>query len=423
MSLIKDIRAREIIDSRGFPTIETEVILECGVKGIASIPSGASTGSFEAVELRDGGSRFSGKGVKRAVENVNGCIASMLVGLESINQEQIDSVLIELDGTDNKAALGANAILSVSLAVCRAAAGYFEMPLYRYISGIIGSNKLPRPMMNILNGGAHADNRVDIQEFMLVPAKEESFMVYLEICTSIYHNLKRTLKANGLNSNIGDEGGVAPNLTSTREALDLIMQAIENCGYSPGVDVNLALDVAASELFKDGRYHLEGTTKDNREMIEYYENLVKNYPIISIEDPLFEEDWDGFTEMTTRLGKSIQIVGDDLFVTNKRRLIKGIDKVAANAILIKPNQIGTLTETIETVSLAQRNGLRVIISHRSGETCDSTISDLAVAVSAEYIKTGAPARGERVEKYNQLIRIEENLRKSSKNAVGEKCSR
>jgi enolase len=402
--------AREILDSRGFPTIETDVILESGVMGRAAVPSGASTGSFEACELRDGGHRFSGKGVSWAVGNVNEIIAPRLLDLDASRQSHIDSILIDLDGTDYKSELGANAILSVSLAVCRAAALYFELPLYRYMSGVVGRNRLPRPMMNVLNGGAHADNKVDIQEFMIVPAKDGPFMEYLEICTDIYHALKKYLKSKGLNSNVGDEGGVAPNLKSTREALDIVMKSIETAGYTPGTDVNLALDVAASELFKDGQYHIEETTKSTSDMIAYYEDLVKNYPIISIEDPLSEEDWDGFTEITARMGRDIQIVGDDLFVTNGKRLLKGIDKKAANAILIKPNQIGTLTETLEAVSLAQRNGFKVVISHRSGETCDSTISDLAVAVSAEYIKTGAPARGERVEKYNQLLRIEEELR-------------
>ncbi|MDR1475825.1 MAG: phosphopyruvate hydratase [Holosporales bacterium] len=408
MSLIRKILAREILDSRGFPTIETVVTLESGAQGVASIPSGASTGSFEAVELRDGGGRFSGKGVLKAIDNVNRIISPALTGLDGINQSVIDEILIKIDGTENKSNLGANAILSVSLAVCKAIAAYFEMPLYRYISGIL-AKKLPRPMMNILNGGAHADNRVDVQEFMIVPAKEDSFKAYIEMCTNVYHELKRYLKEIRLNSNVGDEGGVAPDLSSTNEALDIIMRSIENAGYRPGLDIQLALDVAASELVGDGKYRIDGDIKSSHEMVRYYEDLIKNYPIVSIEDPLSEEDWDGFGEMTASLGKEVQIVGDDLFVTNKKRLQKGIDNRAANAILIKPNQIGTLTETLEAVVLAQRHGFNVVISHRSGETCDSTIADLSVAVSAEYIKTGAPARGERVEKYNQLLRIEEDF--------------
>ncbi|MBQ7524248.1 MAG: phosphopyruvate hydratase [Alphaproteobacteria bacterium] len=408
MSIIKSVRAREILDSRGYPTVETEVILESGVVGIASVPSGASTGSFEAIELRDGGSRFVGKGVLKAVSNVNDVIAPRLIGEDTTNQHIVDKIMLELDGTPNKAKLGANAILSASLAVCRAAAEYYQMPLYRYLGGIT-NRRLPKPMMNILNGGAHADNKIDVQEFMIVPAKDASFKDYVVMCATIYHNLKKSLKAKGLNSNVGDEGGVAPDLSSTREALDLIMQSIELAGYKPGSDVQIALDVAASELFKDGKYHIEGSTKNSNEMIGFYKDLIEQYPIVSIEDPLAEEDWTGFVKMTKELGNKIQIVGDDLYVTNPARLAKGIELGATNSILIKLNQIGTVTETLDAIQLAKENGYNTVISHRSGETTDTTISDLAVAVGAKYIKTGAPARGERVAKYNQLLRIEEQL--------------
>lgn len=408
MPIIKSIYSREILDSRGYPTVETEVVLESGAVGIASVPSGASTGSFEAIELRDGGERFTGKGVLKAVSNVNEIIAPKIIGENASDQHIIDQIMIDLDGTPNKANLGANAILSVSLAVCQAAASYYRMPLYRYIGGI-SYKSLPRPMMNILNGGAHADNEIDVQEFMIVPAKESSFKEYVTICAEIYHNLKRALKSKGLNSNVGDEGGVAPDLSSTREALDLIVESIKMAGYKPGEDVQIALDVAASELFKDGKYTIEGQTKSSDEMIDFYEELIDDYPIVSIEDPLAEEDWDGFTRMTKELGDKLQIVGDDLYVTNPERLAKGIKLGASNAILIKLNQIGTVTETLEAINLAKDNGYRPVISHRSGETDDTTIADLAVAVGAKYIKTGAPARGERVAKYNQLIRIEEDL--------------
>ncbi len=408
MSFIANVQAREILDSRGYPTVETEVLLDSGAIGVASVPSGASTGSFEAVELRDGGSRFVGKGVLKAVSNVNDILAPELIGKDALDQREIDNIMIALDGTPNKAKLGANAILSVSLAVCKAAAEYYGTPLYRYIGGIV-PRKLPRPMMNILNGGAHADNKIDIQEFMIVPAKETSFKEYVEICATIYHNLKKILKAQGLNSNVGDEGGVAPNLSSTREALDLIMSAVEKAGYKPYEDIQIALDVAASELFKDGKYLIEGEEKTSDEMIDFYKKLISEYPIVSIEDPLAEEDWTGFSKMTGELGSKLQIVGDDLYVTNSKRLEKGIEAKASNAILIKLNQIGTLTETIKTVKMAKDNGFNVIVSHRSGETDDTTIADLSVAVGAQFIKTGAPARGERVAKYNQLLRIEEQL--------------
>lgn len=408
MSIIKSIYAREILDSRGYPTIETEVVLESGAIGIASVPSGASTGSFEAIELRDGGNRFLGKGVLKAISNVNEVIAPNLIGQNAIDQHIIDKIMLDLDGTDNKSKLGANAILSVSLAVCHAAADYFQMPLYRYIGGI-RSKRLPHPMMNILNGGAHADNKIDVQEFMIVPIVDSSFKNYIEICATIYHNLKKILKSNGLNSNVGDEGGVAPNLSSTKEALNIIIEAINSAGYKPGKDVCIALDVAASEFYKDEIYKIENESKTSDEMINFYKQLVNEYPIISIEDPLAEEDWDGFSKLMTEIGDKIQIVGDDLYVTNSKRLEKGIKLRASNAILIKLNQIGTVTETLDTIKLAQENGFNPVISHRSGETDDTTISDLAVAVGAKYIKTGAPARGERVAKYNQLIRIEEDL--------------
>jgi len=408
MSIIKSIYAREILDSRGYPTIETEVVLGSGAIGIASVPSGASTGSFEAIELRDGEDRFLGKGVLKAISNVNEVIAPNLIGRNAIDQHIIDKIMLDLDGTDNKSKLGANAILSVSLAVCHAAADYFQMPLYRYIGGI-RSKTLPHPMMNILNGGAHADNKIDVQEFMIVPVVEFSFKNYIEICATIYHNLKKILKSKGLNSNIGDEGGVAPNLSSTKEALDIIIEAINSAGYKPGKDVCIALDVAASEFYKDGIYKIENESKTSDEMINFYKQLINEYPIISIEDPLAEEDWDGFSKLMTEIGNKIQIVGDDLYVTNPKRLEKGIKLRASNAILIKLNQIGTVTETLDAIKLAQENGFNPVISHRSGETDDTTISDLAVAVGAKYIKTGAPARGERVAKYNQLIRIEEDL--------------
>lgn len=408
MSIIKSIYAREILDSRGYPTIEAEVVLESGSAGIASVPSGASTGSFEAIELRDGGNRFLGKGVLKAVANVNEVIAPRLIGENAIDQHIVDKIMLDLDGTDNKSKLGANAILSVSLAICHAAADYFQMPLYRYIGGI-RSKTLPHPMMNILNGGAHADNKIDVQEFMIVPVVESSFKNYIEICATIYHNLKKILKAKGLNSNVGDEGGVAPNLNSTKEALDIIIEAINISGYKPGKDVCIALDVAASEFYENGMYNIENESKTTDDMIEFYKKLIAEYPIISIEDPLAEEDWDGFSKLMSEIGNKIQIVGDDLYVTNPKRLAKGINQKSSNAILIKLNQIGTVTETLNTIKIAQENGYNPVISHRSGETDDTTISDLAVAVGAKYIKTGAPARGERVAKYNQLIRIEEDI--------------
>lgn len=412
MPIIRNIYAREILDSRGFPTIETEVLLSSGAMGISSVPSGASTGSFEAVELRDGDeNRFFGKGVLTAINNVNEAISKALIGEIATDQSVIDSIMIDLDGTENKSKLGANAILSVSLACSRAAAEHYQMPLYRYIGGI-SNNRLPKPMMNVLNGGAHADNKIDLQEFMIIPSKESSFKEYVLICSTIYQNLKKILKEKGLNSNVGDEGGVAPNLSSTHEALDYIIEAIEKSRYKPGIDVSIALDVAASELYKDGLYSIEGKQKNAKELIEFYENLVDKYPIISIEDPLHEEDWESWAHMTKALGNKIQIVGDDLYVTNIKRLQKGIKNKSSNAILIKLNQIGTLTETLNTINCAKENGFNTIISHRSGETDDTTIADLSVAVSAPFIKTGAPSRGERVSKYNQLLRIEEEQNKN-----------
>ncbi|MDR2075229.1 MAG: phosphopyruvate hydratase [Holosporales bacterium] len=409
MSNIRSIRAREILDSRGYPTIETEMILESGDIGIASVPSGASTGSFEACELRDNDkNRYFGKGVLRAVENVNEIIAREFIGKSASEQKNIDQKMIDMDGTENKSNLGANAILSVSLAYAYAMASFQKIPLYRYINQIFGSSDMgtPKPMMNILNGGVHADNRIDVQEFMIVPSKKASFKEYVLICATVYHNLKRILKSEGHNTNVGDEGGVAPNLCSTTEALDYVIKAIEASGYIPGDDVSIAMDVAASELYKDEIYEIEGSQKTSEEMISFYKNLVNEYPIISIEDPLHEEDWDAWTSMTKNLGEKIQIVGDDLYVTNKKRLLRGIENGSSNAILIKPNQIGTLTETLETIRCAKENGYNIVISHRSGETCDTTISDISVGINAQYIKTGAPSRGERIAKYNRLMRIE-----------------
>jgi enolase len=410
MSIIKNIRAREILDSRGYPTIETEVTLESGSIGVASVPSGASTGSFEACELRDNDKdRYLGKGVLRALQNVNEIISKELIGEDAQDQSNIDQIMIDSDGSENKSKLGANSILSVSLACARAASTFREIPLYEYINSVYGLAymSLPIPMMNILNGGAHADNKIDIQDFMVVPSKKASFKEYVLICATIYHNLKKILKSEGHNTNVGDEGGVAPNLSSTNEALDYVMRAIEISGYTPGIDVSIALDVAASELYRDGVYEIEGIQKTSGEMVEFYQNLANKYPIVSIEDPMHEEDWSSWSLMTANLGGKIQIVGDDLYVTNKERLLKGVTNKASNSILIKPNQIGTLTETLKTIKCAKENGYSVVISHRSGETCDTTISDLSVSVSAQYIKTGAPSRGERVAKYNRLMKIED----------------
>ncbi len=416
MSTIVNVYAREILDSRGNPTIEVEVELESGFFGRASVPSGASTGAFEAVELRDeDNSRYLGKGVLKAVENVNNIISKEIVGMDVFSQIEIDKKLIEIDGTENKSKLGANSMLGVSLAVARAAANRLELPLYNYIGGT-NAKTLPVPMMNILNGGAHADNNVDIQEFMIMPVGASSFKEAVRMCAEIFHNLKFVLKERGYNTSVGDEGGFAPNLTSNEEALQVIVEAINKSGYKPGEDVFIALDAAATEMYKeDGKYHLEGegVVKNSNEMVDYYEEIVNRYPIISIEDGLDEEDWDGWKLMTERLGKKVQIVGDDLFVTNTKRLKKGLELGVSNSILIKLNQIGTLTETLDAIEMAKRAGYTAVISHRSGETEDVTIADLVVAVNAGQIKTGAPSRTDRVAKYNQLIRIEEYLGSSS----------
>ncbi|SCZ03723.1 phosphopyruvate hydratase [Alkaliphilus peptidifermentans] len=413
MTVISEVYAREVLDSRGNPTVEVEVYLEDGTVGRAIVPSGASTGAFEAVELRDGDKgRYLGKGVITAVRNVNEIIAPEIVGFDATDQVGIDEVLIELDATHNKAKLGANAILGVSMAVAKAAAEALEMPLFQYLGGV-NAKQLPVPMLNILNGGAHADNNVDIQEFMIMPVGAESYKEGLRMCVEIYHTLKVVLKEKGLSTSVGDEGGFAPNLASNEEALQVIMTAIERAGYKPSEDIKLALDVAATEIYDEEKkiYNLagEGVTKTAKEMVDFYENLVNKYPIVSIEDGLSEDDWEGWKLMTDRLGKRIQIVGDDLFVTNTERLQKGIKSDTANSILIKLNQIGTITETLDTIEMAKRAGYTTVISHRSGETEDSTIADVAVAVNAGQIKTGAPARTDRVAKYNQLLRIEDML--------------
>ena len=392
--------AREILDSRGNPTVEAEVFLDDGARGVAGVPSGASTGVHEAHELRDGGERYLGKGVLKAVENINEKISDEIAGFEADDQRLIDQALIRLDGTDNKSELGANAILGVSIAVAKAAAESAALPLYRYIGGP-NAHVLPVPMMNILNGGAHADSGVDVQA--------ESFAEALRMGAEVYHALKAVLKDKGLSTGLGDEGGFAPSVDSTKAALDVIVDAIKKAGYEPGKDVALALDVASSEFFKDGNYHFEGGEHTAEEMSKVYEELIDEYPIVSIEDPLQEDDWDGYTALTAAIGEKVQIVGDDFFVTNPARLQEGIEKKAANALLVKVNQIGTLTETFDAVELAHRNGYRTMMSHRSGETEDTTIADLAVALNCGQIKTGAPARSERVAKYNQLLRIEQEL--------------
>ena len=411
MAVITDVYAREIMDSRGNPTVEVEVYLEDGTIGRAAVPSGASTGQFEAVELRDSESpRYLGKGVLQAVANVNDIIGPAILGFDASEQVAIDGVMIELDGTPNKAKLGANAILGVSMAVARAAAESYDLPLFQYLGGT-NAKELPVPMMNILNGGAHADNNVDIQEFMIMPIGASSFMEALRYCAEVYHTLKGVLKAKGLATGVGDEGGFAPNLGSNEEALQVITEAIEKAGLVVGKDIVFAIDAASSEFYKDGKYHLagEGKVKTAAEMVEYYAELCEKYPIYSIEDGLAEEDWEGWKLLTERLGKTVQLVGDGLFVTNTERLSRGIKEDTANAILIKVNQIGTLTETFDAIEMAKRAGYTAVISHRSGETEDSTIADIAVAVNAGQIKTGAPARSERVAKYNQLLRIEDML--------------
>ena len=414
-SNIKNISAREILDSRGNPTVEVDVFLENGISGRAAVPSGASTGKFEAVELRDGDkSRYNGKGVLKAVHNVNDKINRVLKGQDINDQSKIDKVMIELDGTDNKSVLGANAILGVSLASVRAASNDKNIPLYKYL-GVSDNFKMPVPMMNILNGGSHANNTVDIQEFMILPFGASSFSHALRIGTEIFHSLKSELHKKGLNTAVGDEGGFAPNLKSNEEAIDIILNSIEKAGYKPGEEVFIALDVAASELFNDGKYNLESENKafSSDEMVEYLASLVKNYPIISIEDGLDENDWEGWTKLNKKLGKNIQIVGDDLTVTNITRLQKAIDQKSMNSILIKLNQIGTVSETIQAVNLAKKVGYGAVISHRSGETEDTFIADFSVAMGMGQIKTGSISRSDRVAKYNQLLRIEEELKGSS----------
>jgi enolase len=408
VATIEAVVAREILDSRGNPTVEVEVVLDDGTLARADVPSGASTGAFEAVELRDGGDRYGGKGVEKAVQAVAEEIAPELLGFEASEQRLIDAAMIDLDGTPDKGRLGANAILGVSLAVARAAADSAGLPLFRYVGGP-NAHVLPVPMMNIVNGGAHADSNVDIQEFMIAPVGAPTFREAVRWGAETYHALKSVLKAKGLSTGLGDEGGFAPSLESNRAALDLIVEAIEKAGYTLGTDIALALDVAATEFYSDGAYAFEGGTKSAEELAAYYETLVNDYPIVSIEDPLDENDWDGWVDLTNRLGKRTQLVGDDLFVTNPERLGRGIALGAANALLVKVNQIGTLTETMDAVALAHRSGYRCMMSHRSGETEDTTIADLAVATDCGQLKTGAPARSERVAKYNQLLRIEEEL--------------
>lgn len=415
---ITDVHAREVLDSRGNPTVEVEVVVEDNVVGRAAVPSGASTGAFEAVEMRDGGARYVGAGVQDAVNNVNNVIADAIIGMNALDQVAIDTKMIELDGTPNKAKLGANAILGVSMAVAKAAAEALRMPLYQYLGGF-NAKTMPVPMMNIMNGGKHADNTVDIQEFMIMPVGAPTFKEALRMCAEIYHNLKSVLKGKGLSTAVGDEGGFAPDLPTADAVIDLIKEAVEKAGYKWGEDIKIAMDPASTELYdeKDGKYHFSGESKmtgkevvrTSAEMVEFWKALCEKYPIISIEDGLAEEDWEGWQLLTKELGEKVQLVGDDLFVTNTERLQKGIDLKAGNAILIKVNQIGTLTETFNAIQLANRNNMTAVVSHRSGETEDATIADIVVAVNAGQIKTGAPARTDRVAKYNQLLRIEEEL--------------
>lgn len=412
MTDIVDIFAREILDSRGNPTVEVEVVTSGGYIGTAAVPSGASTGEFEAVELRDGDkNRFGGKGVLKAVQNVNEVIASEIEGIDVVEQKLIDDIMLDLDGTENKSNLGANAILGVSIACAKAAASALELPLYRYLGGVF-AHTLPVPMMNIINGGSHADNNVDIQEFMIVPTGAETFKEALRMGTETFHSLKKVLSEMGLNTAVGDEGGFAPNLKSNEEAIEVILKAIEKAGYKPGEDMHIAIDAAASEFYSDGKYTLNAEAspiKTADEMVEFYKYLVAKYPIISIEDGLYEDDWDGWKKLTNELGNKIQLVGDDLFVTNTKRLKRGIDNGIANSILIKLNQIGTISETLAAIEMAKTAGYTNVISHRSGETEDTTIADLAVAVNAGQIKTGSLSRTDRICKYNQLLRIEEDL--------------
>ena len=410
MSIIENIAGREVLDSRGNPTVEVEVLLESGANGRAIVPSGASTGAFEAVELRDGEARYMGKGVLDAVAHVDDEIYDALVGFDALDQRDIDRVLLELDGTDNKSRLGANAILGVSLAVARAAADELAMPLYRYVGGV-NAHVLPVPMLNVLNGGEHADNNVDIQEFMIMPVGAASFSEALRWGAETYHVLKKVLHDRNLSTAIGDEGGFAPNLASNEEAVKLLLEAIEKSGFTPGTDIAIALDAASTEFYKDGNYILagEGRSLAPAEMVGYLQELVSKYPIVSIEDGMAEEDWDGWSKLTAAIGDKVQLVGDDLFVTNVERLSRGIEAGVANSILVKVNQIGSLTETLESVAMATRAGYTAVMSHRSGETEDTTIADLAVATNCGQIKTGAPARSDRVAKYNQLLRIEDDL--------------
>lgn len=410
MSIIEHIAGREVLDSRGNPTVEVEVILESGANGRAIVPSGASTGAFEAVELRDGESRYMGKGVLDAVAHVDDEIYDALVGFDALDQRDIDRVLLELDGTDNKSRLGANAILGVSLAVARAAADELAVPLYRYVGGV-NAHVLPVPMLNVLNGGEHADNNVDIQEFMIMPVGAASFSEALRWGAETYHVLKKVLHDRNLSTAIGDEGGFAPNLASNEDAVKLLLEAIEKAGFTPGTDIAIALDAASTEFYKDGNYVLagEGRSLAPAEMVGYLQDLVSKYPIVSIEDGMAEEDWDGWSKLTAAIGDKVQLVGDDLFVTNVERLSRGIEAGVANSILVKVNQIGSLTETLESVAMATRAGYTAVMSHRSGETEDTTIADLAVATNCGQIKTGAPARSDRVAKYNQLLRIEDDL--------------
>ena len=415
---ILDVFAREVLDSRANPTVEVEVIVEGGFLGRATVPSGASTGAFEAMELRDGGDRFLGKGVQTAVDNVNEIIAEEIIGMDALDQVGIDKKMIEIDGTDNKSKLGANAILGVSMAVAKAGSEALGMSLYQYLGGV-NAKVLPVPMMNILNGGEHADNTVDLQEFMIMPVGAKSFRHALQMCSEVYHNLKKVLSEKGLSTAVGDEGGFAPDLASSEEAIQVIMDAVKIAGYIPGEDIRVAIDAAASELYsqEDGKYHFPGESKmkgqeiirTSEEMVLYYEDLCNQFPIISLEDGLDEEDWEGWKDLNESLGEKIQLVGDDLFVTNTKRLEKGIKLGVANSILIKVNQMGTLTETFNAIEMANRAGMTCVISHRSGETEDTTIADLAVAVNSGQIKTGAPCRSDRVAKYNQLLRIEEEL--------------
>ena len=404
---IKNVIGREILDSRGNPTVEVDVILENGVMGRAAVPSGASTGEREALELRDGGERYLGKGVLKAVENVNGPLRDLVIGMDAENQKELDYAMIELDGTETKSKFGANAILGISMAAMKASAINKGLPLYKYIGD---GTELPRPMMNIINGGAHADNKLDFQEFMIIPNRD-TIKERVRVGAEVFHNLKKVLNDKGLSTGVGDEGGFAPNLNSNSEGFELIIEAIEKAGYKPGIDVSLAIDVAASEFYENGKYNLvgEGRRLSTDELINYYEELVNKYPIISIEDPVDENDWEGFRKITEKLGDRIQLVGDDLFVTNKKCLQIGIDNHAGNAILLKVNQIGTITETLETIDLARKNNYKTIISHRSGETEDTTIAHLAVGLNLGQIKTGSMSRTDRICKYNELIRIEEEL--------------